>query len=402
MTPDADKPVVLFFRGSLCELSSRALGGISDFANAMGWSLQIIEFSAAAESRFFDKNDKTGTVDVKSLLRFWHPAGCIVECFGRTPLLQPMAFGKVPVVFFDGYPSECGRGAVCVSSDATGVVSVAARELLSLGVEDYAYVPWPEDTKWSKERGEEFARIVKMHGGRCHMFARRTSISRFVEQQKVFARWCKTLPKPCAVFAVNDIIAARLAVACGMAGVSVPGDVFIVGVDDIESICENSRVTLSSVRTNHEKGGRIAAELLASWMGGVKPDSRVFGASGLVRRESSRLIKGDIRVQLAIEFIRKNACHGITPLDVARHIGCCRRLADAMFRASLDSTVLDMIHSARIECVKSMLSRPGQSISAIPALCGYSSVEDLCRVFRRRTGMTMRQFRESATAWHQP
>ena len=396
MTTHSDNPVVLFFRGSICELCNRAFDGISNFANAAGWALQIIDFSAAAESRYRDGNDKYGTVDVKALLRFWHPAGCIVECFGRTPLLSSGLFGKVPVVFFDGHPSECGRGTVCVSSDAAEIASVAARELLSLGIEDYAYVPWPEETTWSNARGEAFAQMVEMHGRRCHIFKHRTSISRPVEQQKAFARWCKALPKPCAVFAVNDIIAERLVVACGMAGVPVPGDVFIVGVDDVESICENSRVTLSSVRTDHVKGGRIAAELLASWIGGVKPDSRVFGASSLVRRESSRRLIGDIRVQRAIEFIRKNACHGISPTDVARHIGCCRRLADGMFRASFGGTVLDEIHTARIERVKYLLSRPGQSISAIPALCGYSSIEDLCRVFKRRTGLTMRQFRESA------
>ena len=387
-------PVVLLFRGSLCEMSCREFEGVTKFAHEAGWSLQTIEFSTAAGTRYREGTDRS--VDVKSLMRFWRPSGCIVECSGRASPLPARLFGRVPVVFLDSHPSVSGRGAVCVSSDASAIAAIAARELLSSGLSDYAYVPWPEETVWSRERGDEFARIVRMNGKRLHIFSGSAKVSQMIEHQRELARWCASLPKPCGVFAANDTLAERVVAACAMEGVSVPNDVAVVGVDDLEAICENSAVTLSSVRTDNVKAGYLAAELLARWMDGRdgKPPSGTFGAIGLVRRESSRRLAGaDVRTLRALEFIRRHACEGIAPPAVAEAMGCSRRLADTRFRASTGHTILDEIHAVRLARVKELLLKPGQEIAAIPALCGYSSVEDLCRVFKSRTGLTMRQFR---------
>ena len=53
---------------------------------------------------------------------------------------------------------------VSISSDAKSIAELAARELLSLGFKTYAYVPFKEPVSWSVERGEAFARLVKMNG----------------------------------------------------------------------------------------------------------------------------------------------------------------------------------------------------------------------------------------------
>ncbi len=394
MSAIAGTPIVLLFRGSLCEMSCREFEGISRFAHEAGWSLQTIEFSTAAGTRYREGTDYL--VDVKALLRFWHPIGCIVECSGRASRLPARLFGQTPVVFLDSHPSVSGHGTVCVSSDAPAISAIAARELLSTGFPDYAYVPWPENTAWSRERGEEFARIVRMNGKRLHVFSGRARVSQMIEHQRELARWCAALPKQCGVFAANDTIAERTVSACMMTGVAVPEEVTVVGVDDVETICENSPVTLSSVRTDNVRAGHLAAELLARWIDGRdgKPASGTFGAVGLVRRESSRRIAGgDVRTLRAIEFIRRHACEGIAPPAVAEAMGCSRRLADSRFRAATGHTILDEIHAVRLAHVKELLMKPGQDIAAIPALCGYSSVEDLCRVFKRCTGKTMRQFR---------
>lgn len=388
-------PVVLLFRGSLCEMSCREFEGMSRFAGEVGWSLQTIEFSSAADTRFHDKSHRN--VDVKALLRFWRPAGCIVECSGRDSTLPVEAFGRVPVVFLDSHPSVAGATRVCVSSDAASIASVAARELLSASFQDYAYVPWPEDTVWSRERGEEFARIVRMNGKNLHVFSGRATISQSIKHSQELSKWCRTLPKPCGVFAANDSIAERVLVACSMAGVSVPGEVTIVGVDDVETITESASVTLSSIRTDNERAGRLAAELLFRWIKGNsrRPESAKFGAIGLVRRESSRRVAGnDARTLRAVEFIRKHACEGIGPAAVAEAIGCSRRLADARFRAATGHTILDEIHSVRLARAKEFLRSPRREISAMPAICGYSSVQDMCRVFKKRIGITMRQYRQ--------
>ena len=57
--------------------------------------------------------------------------------------------------------------------------------------------------------------------------------------------------------------------------------------------------------------------------------------------------------------------------------------------------VFDEIHAVRIERVKDLLMKPGQEVFAIPNLCGYGSLADLCRDFKKRTGQTLRGWRSS-------
>ena len=75
--------------------------------------------------------------------------------------------------------------------------------------------------------------------------------------------------------------------------------------------------------------------------------------------------------------------------------GCNRRLADLRFMEAVGHTVFDEIHAVRIERVKDLLMKPGQEVFAIPNLCGYGSLADLCRDFKKRTGQTLRGWRSS-------
>ena len=45
-----------------------------------------------------------------------------------------------------------------------------------------------------------------------------------------------------------------------VSAIDVPNDIAIVGVDDNESLCENTVPTLSSVRPDFQQGGRFAAQ----------------------------------------------------------------------------------------------------------------------------------------------
>jgi LacI family transcriptional regulator len=67
--------------------------------------------------------------------------------------------------------------------------------------------------------------------------------------------------KPTAVFCANDMLALGLLRGLNQAGVSVPGDIAVVGYDDIE-FAADAAVPLTSVRQPKYQLGRAAAELL--------------------------------------------------------------------------------------------------------------------------------------------
>ena len=388
------RPLVLLFQSSFGKPNRDSFDGVFRYAREADWTVQTVCFAAASASRF---SNELSVSDVRGLLEFWHPNGCIVDCAGRAPSMMPSVFGRTPVVFLDCSPAEAGKHSICVSSDSESVAAVAAKELLSLGFSDYAYLPHSHNVTWSRERGEAFKRLIRLNGKRFHAYPSALPSGDNMELNKALVQWAASLPHPCGVFAVNDSFADKMLRACMAAGVVVPDDVAVIGVDDDEQICENVRPSLSSVSTDRESSGYLAAQLLARCFSAHDRRllrSMTFGATDVHRRESTRLSGcGDVRVRRALEFIRRHFCEGISVPDVVAEMGCSRRLADLRFSETVGHSILDEIRSVRIERVKELLCRPEQRISAIVDICGYASLSALCRDFKKWTGTSMRTWR---------
>ena len=93
-----------------------------------------------------------------------------------------------------------------------------------------------------------------------------------------------TSPRPTAIFASNDEMAAGVLQAARRAGLDVPGDVSVVGFDDFQ-IASRLWPPLTSVRTPTREIGRLAAEQLI----GLETPARDVQARlpKLVERQSS-------------------------------------------------------------------------------------------------------------------
>ena len=390
------KNVVLVFQGSLCQSNREELDGIYRFARERDWRIQTVEYGAASENRL-NLPDRGSVFQVRPLISFWKPIGCIVECSGLAPRFRVEDFGKTPTVFLDRHPSTLPKSASCVFSDADSIATCAAKELLALGFANYAYVPWIQETVWSRERGERFEQFVCINGKRFHKFKEVFQVGKELSYRKKLEKWIAQLPKPCGIFVANDSLGEQVLTACLDTGISVPDEIAVLGVDDELQICENTKPTLSSIQVDNENAGYMAAEMLSERMARRAAQSRSFGARKVNRRSSTQqILKGGNRLLKAIEFIRLNACSGISVMDVVSQMGCSRRMADQYFKESLGHTVLDQIHAVRLAKVKDMLSAPSSDLSELAAIAGYSSNDDLRRVFRKRVGCTMKEYRKDA------
>ena len=386
---------VLSFRASESVNNRRHFEGVFRYARERGWKVHAFEYFRSEDDPLYWRDPESGEwTGLRELLDFWKPDGCVVDCGAVERPLPSSSFGRIPVVFLDLYSRADSSAVAGISSDNRRIAEAAARELLKFDYGDYAFVPASRDYSWSVERGKEFVRLVRMNRRNVHVFdSGDTKKFQMSEWRGRLLEWLVALPKPCGLFAANDFVGKTVLDLCRAAKIGVPADVAVVGVDDEPQICENTVPTLTSVRQDYENGGYSACALLDRLMSKpkTKPQKLLYGIACVTRRESSCMC-GDRRVRKAIEFIRRHACERIGLDDVAKEMGCSRRLATQLFRQSQRQSILDSIHDERLKRVKMLLANPRNDMKSLPDFCGYKSLVDLRRVFKARTGETIGEF----------
>ena len=100
----------------------------------------------------------------------------------------------------------------------------------------------------------------------------------------------------------------------------------------------------------------------------------------------------------AAVFIKENALRGISAKDVVSHLRVSRRLADLRFKAATGTSMQKSIIERRLKEVCRLLSSTTLSISDVATHCGYPDTNYLKNLFRRRFGMSMRDYRKQQTS----
>ena len=380
---------VLYFR-LLWRLSSRATNGIYQYARKAGWHVQIVECGR-------------NTPSLRQAVEGARADGCIVDgLFLNRIGWSADVFAGLPTVFIDARRTYMKRPYSGVENDAAECAKLAMEELLTLGYEHYAYADFMEATDWSEMRCRVFEKRVAAAGKKGHVFhIGAAGAERKDAFYNCLGPWIASLPRPCGIFAANDRVAEMVLTACRLEKIAVPESIAIIGVDDDETICENAVPTLSSVRPDFEGCGYKAAELLDKLMKrpNRRPEIVRYGCQKTVRRNSTRLFKRrDAAVRNAVEWVRLNACRGISPADVIAQIGGSRRSAEMRFRAFSGRSIGEEITAVRLERAKALLAKPLVPVNAIYAECGYSDPTSLRKAFRKAFGRSPREWRIAQTS----
>ena len=280
-----------------------------------------------------------------------------------------------------------------------GVLRNTFDELVGLSPASFAYLDWVSGTQcaWSRERGQAFAALVASSRKPFFRFGGEWSRADMVVSQHRIADWLKTLPRPCGLLAANDVTAELALSAAELAGISVPAELAVVGVDNDRLRCENTSPSLTSIEPDYAEAGRLAADLLKERLDDPRAGLRqvVFAPDCLVRRGSTRALRdAGVGICEAVERIRREACFGLTPADVLRDIPCSRRLAEQRFRQATGRSIGEEIVEARFARVFELLRNPTYPIGQIVSESGWESESYLKRAFKKRTGLSMREWRQ--------
>ena len=234
------------------------LSGVRRYALARGWTVDILGW------------DETRTGCLKALHSPTRPIGFIVEGSDLPPNLPLRLQGGAPVVFFNGPRAPRDARFARLLIDEAAVARTAFRELSASLPPACAIVGyWRGRRNWSDDRAAAFRAAASEAALPCHAFS-------FLDPRMAdasgeparLATWLASLPRHCAVFAVNDETAAIVAKAARDARLNIPRDLTLLGADNDASICETSHPMLSSIQMDFESMGYLAARMLAARMKG--------------------------------------------------------------------------------------------------------------------------------------
>ena len=306
--------------------------------------------------------------------------------------------GTRNLVLFDGDESGSvlpGARQVSINSDSAACGRLAANYLSKRHIQHLAYVHMRMKRKWSDIRANAFFETARAKGLSCAIY--QPSNRDQTADMAALVKWLRSLPKPCGVLGANDARAIQIVELCRQVGIAIPEQLTVMGVDNNNMACEFVRPSLTSIETQDEEAGFLAAQTLDKLMRGKTTPSRiVHGSPHIVERDSTLDPKGTARIiSRARHFIDENFSRPISAADVAKAIGISRKTAERRFlQAGLDSPA-DELRNRRLQEMHTQILRNTTPLSEIALACGFKSYHAAQAAFLRRYNMTPRDCRKA-------
>ena len=331
-------------------------------------------------------------------LKTWRGDGLIVRLNNRR-LADAVRRTRLPAVDVLGVVDNEEVPLVHVSNGVIG--KTAAEHLLERGLRQFAFCGYA-DLNWAQQRRQAFVETIAAAGYRCrgYRFPHGTrSDSSWESQQERLAAWIRRLPKPIGIMACYDPVGQRVLDACQRAGIVVPEQAAVIGVDNDETVCEVCNPPLSSVIANHARVGYEAAGLLDRLIRGRKRPLQPLYIEPLgiaTRFSTDTLAVGDRDVADALAIIRNHACDGLTVRDVVAQVSISYSAMKDRFARIIGRPMHDEIVFTQLRRAKELLSQSDLPLRQIARMAGFRHQEYMGVVFRNKIGKTPQQYRREA------
>lgn len=341
--------------------------------------------------REFESVCKRGpSIEPPDFLVFWGKPEKLERIFEMLP-------PSVPVASVIGGTMELP--VVTVMPDPRVITDTVAGHLVEQGVRHFVYVG-PRENPAGRIRGKLFeSALRKLHRDIDYRSFNCSFEERFwggdTRRGRSLIRILSKCGRPLGLFAFNDQTAVSCMECIAEAGLSVPREVAVVGVDD-HPLYTKMFSPLTSVAIDFEEIGRRAARILFERPDEVRSRKavHVFVEGSLVVRDSSRVrLAADPVVSAAVAYLREHFAEPIALADLARKCGVSRSALSARFNEALGEAPIQHLIRMRIEHARNLLTEGRLTVSEVAHHVGFEDQAYFTRAFKKHTGTTPSAFR---------
>lgn len=324
----------------------------------------------------------------------WCGDGCIAMA-GRPELTRFIQSLGVPVV---DVTHQTAGTFPRIHEDDSAIGTLAAEYFLGLGFKHFACYR-TDAFNVSEVRSRSFARRTEKSGHPTQLllwdrYGKRKPKD-WRRRKDWLARELSSLPKPAAVFCIDDRMAVNAIEACLECSIRIPDEVAVLGVGNLEMACECSAVSLSSIRVDFEAFGFRAGEILDGVLNGDTPPSEpvLLPPQGIEERRSTYTLAVDEPAgRQALRFMLDHFTSRIGIREVTEAGGLTRRQLTYITQKELGIAPARLLEDIRIKKACELLNTTNHTVERVAYETGLGNALRLQRVFRKR-------FNTSPGAW---
>jgi LacI family transcriptional regulator len=314
--------------------------------------------------------------------------GILADIWNATMLRRLQGIG-VPVVDVGGSYPAAEVASVHVDNAAVG--RLAAKHLLDRGFKSFGF--WGQGRPFhASQRRRAFIGELRKAGFPCAVFNKDVAPVPWSEENEGPARrWLQSLPKPVGLMCWWDWQAIVAQYVCRQAGLAIPDEVAVMGVDNDDVWRLQCPVPLSSIETNPYNSGYKAMEVLYRMIRtGRRPSRHILLPPGnlVARRSTDTLVLDSPELVDAVRFIQDNSDKPISVGDILKAVPISRRNLEIRFKELLGRTPRQEIQHMHVERAKILMADPGLSLADIASLSGFKTHSLFSAIFKRFTKST--------------
>ena len=338
-------------------------------------------------------------------LKSWNCQGIIAYILSDRERQDFIATG-LPAVFIEPTLSKplprLPRNIVTFVNEHAAEGRTAADYFVKRRYSSFAYIGTAKPTFWSEERAKGFAERLAEHGFAPSIYPAPPPREQndFALESRRLTKWLLKLPRQTALFCVHDRRAQQVIATATAAGLRIPEDIAVLGVDNDELLCEMTVPAISSIPVNdHERGlavGEAMNRLLEKRS--VKRVQITRHDTVITRTSTNAQAIADPFVARAIAYACAHLAERPTLPELAKVAGCSKTVLNIHARRSLGHTISDELARHQVNAAIERLADHSHTVEEIAQDCGFCSASHLGLRLKAVTGHTPGHYRRPTSS----